>query len=366
MKKNFFKKTLAFSLASMMAFSMAPAVAFAAEDEAAAKAAETTEVEAAQDPVIIDRPDEGRNEETSDGREEGDGFQEELPPEDEESEAKEEEPRNGYKYDIVSEVGEDGKTTTKLVEKEEAEENPDVEKGIVVTPYAQQSSQVTVTPNATGDAVTDADKWSGFYNKEKGVFQLTYTIEDYGDNDADFLTLDLTYALKFLAEYAVECKTAANVIEPGDTIVFEFTIKSNSLSNYEYLPGICVLQTPDLTNDSGNKSSVKSYDGQTLPEVYTDKTKYNIGLKTVPVKELLLEAGIVKDEYKAKFESLINQAWMYDFNGSWGINNELYGYNRDYRTDEFKAYNGEAEKYLMDYINKKYGTSYTDLGSALE
>ena len=378
-------------LASMMSFSMAPAIAFADEnDESAkagatenaekqtaekpeaqktekseAKAEEKAEVKAAAEPEVKEAAEPDKIETGSGEQRPSDENQEEQQPGDVDEDTQEPAGgRNGDKYEIVSEEGEDGKISSKVVEKEESQKNPDIEKGKVVTPYAEQSSDVKTTPNADGSDVTDADKWDTFYDAEKGVFHLTYTIDEQAD--AEYLTLDLTYALRLLKEFALEQKTAANVIEPGDTIVFEFNIKSNSSTKYEYLPGSFVLQTPDLANYPGDLSGIKSYDGQTLPDVYTDTKKYNVGLKTVPVKELLLESGIVKDEYKDKFESLINQAWMYDFNGSWGINNELYGYNRDYRTDEFKAYNGDAEKYLMDYINKKYGTSYTDLGSALE
>ena len=154
---------------------------------------------------------------------------------------------------------------------------------------------VTVDGGDDGNIDENID-WSCFYDSQTGRYRLTYTIEE--DTEDEILNIDLTYALKLLNQYAEDNQLNVDTLQPGDGLVYDIYITSNSGHTYKYLDGSFVLQTPDFsTEETGNQEEI-AFDGQKLPEQYLDIDNVTVARASQPVKDLLYQLGIYdENEY---------------------------------------------------------------------
>ncbi len=191
--------------------------------------------------------------------------------------------------------------------------------------------------------------WSCSYDSETGRFKLTYTIEE-GTAD-ELLHVDLTYALRLLNQYASENQLNTNVLQPGDGLVYDIYVTSNSGHTYRYLDGSFVLQTPDLGTGESESGTDTGFDGQTLPEEYQSSGKVLISSGSKPIQQLLYDLGIYDD---------------FDIAGSMNgheLDAEETATVMEYlggRYGEGLTVEQYLEKYIIDYYGGEYD-SFTDL-----
>ena len=207
---------------------------------------------------------------------------------------------------------------------------------------------VTVDGGDDGNIDENID-WSCFYDSQTGRYRLTYTIEE--DTEDEILNIDLTYALKLLNQYAEDNQLNVDTLQPGDGLVYDIYITSNSGHTYKYLDGSFVLQTPDFsTEETGNQEEI-AFDGQQITEDYLQKQEITIPAVCKPIKDFLLNNDLITEiEY--------NQNLIRTFEGD-KAQKILSIFEEQYGTGlTFSQY---VEQYLIDY----YGGDYKDINDLL-
>ena len=207
-----------------------------------------------------------------------------------------------------------------------------------------------VTVDGGDDGTIDENiDWSCFYDSQTGRYKLTYTIEE--DTEDEILNIDLTYALKLLNQYAEDNQLNVDTLQPGDGLVYDIYITSNSGHTYKYLDGSFVLQTPDFsTEETGNQEEI-AFDGQQITEDYLQKQEITIPAVCKPIKDFLLNNDLITEiEY--------NQNLIRTFEGD-KAQKILSIFEEQYGTGlTFSQY---VEQYLIDY----YGGDYKDINDLL-
>lgn len=224
-----------------------------------------------------------------------------------------------------------------------------------------------VTVGGEDDSEIDENTdWSCFYDSQTGHFKLTYTIEE--DTDDELLNIDLTYALKLLNKYASDNQLNVDTLQPGDGLVYDIYITSNSGHTYKYLDGSFVLQTPDLsTEETGNQDEV-AFDGQALPDQYLGKDSVTVARASQPVKDLLYELGIYSEsEYNNtgtmtghELDASETQILLAYFTDTYGENLSVSEYFEKYYLDYYGGGYESLDELLLNNqqaMNEIYGTS---------
>ena len=208
-----------------------------------------------------------------------------------------------------------------------------------------------VTVGGEDDSEIDENTdWSCFYDSQTGHFKLTYTIEE--DTDDELLNIDLTYALKLLNKYASDNQLNVDTLQPGDGLVYDIYVTSNSGHTYKYLDGSFVLQTPDLsTEETGNQDEV-AFDGQQLPEDYLTNGNITISSGSKPIQYLLHDVLKIYDDFEASGTQGGRPLKVDETSKMLNYLAGLYGDNLS-----IEQY---IEKYFIDYYGGEYD-SFEDL-----
>ena len=224
---------------------------------------------------------------------------------------------------------------------------------------------VTVDGGDDGNIDENID-WSCFYDSQTGRYRLTYTIEE--DTEDEILNIDLTYALKLLNQYAEDNQLNVDTLQPGDGLVYDIYITSNSGHTYKYLDGSFVLQTPDFsTEETGNQEEI-AFDGQKLPEQYLDIDNVTVARASQPVKDLLYQLGIYdENEYNNTgtmtghdLDKTETQTLLEYFADTYGENLSVSEYFEKYYLDYYGGGYDSLDELLLNNqqaMNEIYGTS---------
>ena len=222
------------------------------------------------------------------------------------------------------------------------------------------------TGEDTGDAPADEPEqeevnWDLFYDETTGNYRINFHLTEA--TQEELVTLDLSNALAALREYAKQTGNDKDVFQPGDTRVFEIYITSDSGHTYKYLDGSFILETPDLTPDKTTEEddpsqkdndTVVGFDGQELPEEYQGDKSFELGMYSEPIKELLMEIGVMDETAAEQF--LITKI---SYEDSRKLLETLKGKEGLEIKDE-DSLQTALEKYLVNYYSEKEQTEYTD------
>lgn len=140
-------------------------------------------------------------------------------------------------------------------------------------------------------------------------------------------------------------RKVALVPQAGDTVIYDVSLANGSKHTYVYQDGSLTVATAKLPKNDNPNASV-GFDGQPLPDIIADTNvviTYNRG----------------KDVHGC-MEDLIDQLEDVDrqFDMSSKVQRAVDNYIKDH-------YNGDYDAYILDYYNKKDGTSYTSVNDLL-
>ena len=147
-------------------------------------------------------------------------------------------------------------------------------------------------------------------------------------------------------EYVFDLKTgkASLYTEPGCTTIFDVSLTNGSKHTYVYQDGSLTVATAKLPKNDDPNASV-GFDGQPLPDVIAGTNvaiTYNRG------------TGV-----HGCMEDLIDQLGL---DRQWDSPSKVHRAVDKYIKDN---YNGDYDAYILDYYNKKDGTSYTSVNDLL-
>lgn len=140
-------------------------------------------------------------------------------------------------------------------------------------------------------------------------------------------------------------RKVALVPQAGDTVIYDVSLANGSKHTYVYQDGSLTVATAKLPKNDNPNASV-GFDGQPLPDIIADTNvviTYNRG----------------KDVHGC-MEDLIDQ--LEDVDRQWDSPSTVQRAVDKYIKDH---YNGDYNAYILDYYNKKDGTSYTSVNDLL-
>lgn len=132
--------------------------------------------------------------------------------------------------------------------------------------------------------------------------------------------------------------------EPGDTTIFDVSLTNGSKHTYVYQDGSLTVATAKLPKNDDPNATV-GFDGQPLPDVIAGtnvEITYNRGKDVHGCMEDLIDQLDVDRQFD--WPSTVHRA--------------VDKYIKDH-------YNGDYDAYILDYYNKKDGTSYTSVNDLL-
>lgn len=140
-------------------------------------------------------------------------------------------------------------------------------------------------------------------------------------------------------------RKVALVPQAGDTVIYDVSLANGSKHTYVYQDGSLTVATAKLPKNDNPNASV-GFDGQPLPDIIADTNvviTYNRG----------------KDVHGC-MEDLIDQLEDVDrqYDSPSTVQRAVDNYIKDH-------YNGDYNAYILDYYNKKDGTSYTSVNDLL-
>lgn len=140
-------------------------------------------------------------------------------------------------------------------------------------------------------------------------------------------------------------RKVALVPQAGDTVIYDVSLANGSKHTYVYQDGSLTVATAKLPKNDNPNASV-GFDGQPLPDIIADTNvviTYNRG----------------KDVHGC-MEDLIDQLEDVDrqYDSPSTVRRAVDKYIKDH-------YNGDYDAYILDYYNKKDGTSYTSVNDLL-
>lgn len=139
-------------------------------------------------------------------------------------------------------------------------------------------------------------------------------------------------------------RKVALVPQAGDTVIYDVSLANGSKHTYVYQDGSLTVATAKLPKNDNPNASV-GFDGQPLPDIIADTNvviTYNRG----------------KDVHGC-MEDLIDQL---DVDRQWDSPSTVQRAVDKYIKDH---YNGDYDAYILDYYNKKDGTSYTSVNDLI-
>lgn len=140
-------------------------------------------------------------------------------------------------------------------------------------------------------------------------------------------------------------RKVALVPQAGDTVIYDVSLANGSKHTYVYQDGSLTVATAKLPKNDDPNASV-GFDGQPLPDIIADTNvviTYNRGKDVHGCMEDLIDQ-LVDVDRQYDSPSTVQRA----------VNN----YIKDH-------YNGDYDAYILDYYNKKDGTSYTSVNDLL-
>lgn len=139
-------------------------------------------------------------------------------------------------------------------------------------------------------------------------------------------------------------RKVALVPQAGDTVIYDVSLTNGSKHTYVYQDGSLTVATAKLPKNDNPNASV-GFDGQPLPDIIADTNvviTYNRG----------------KDVHGC-MEDLIDQLGL---DRQWDMPSKVHRAIDNYIKDH---YNGDYNAYILDYYNKKDGTSYTSVNDLI-
>lgn len=139
-------------------------------------------------------------------------------------------------------------------------------------------------------------------------------------------------------------RKVALVPQAGDTVIYDVSLTNGSKHTYVYQDGSLTVATAKLPKNDDPNASV-GFDGQPLPDIIADTNvviTYNRGKDVHGCMEDLIDQLDVDRQYD--MPSTVQRA--------------VDKYIKDH-------YNGDYDAYILDYYNKKDGTSYTSVNDLL-
>lgn len=139
-------------------------------------------------------------------------------------------------------------------------------------------------------------------------------------------------------------RKVALVPQAGDTVIYDVSLTNGSKHTYVYQDGSLTVATAKLPKNDNPNASV-GFDGQPLPDIIADTNvviTYNRG----------------KDVHGC-MEDLIDQLGL---DRQWDSPSTVHRAIDKYIKDNYK---GDYDAYILDYYNKKDGTSYTSVNDLL-
>lgn len=139
-------------------------------------------------------------------------------------------------------------------------------------------------------------------------------------------------------------RKVALVPQAGDTVIYDVSLANGSKHTYVYQDGSLTVATAKLPKNDNPNASV-GFDGQPLPDIIADTNvviTYSRGMGVHGCMEDLIDQLDVDRQFD--MPSKVQRA----------VDN----YIKDH-------YNGDYDAYILDYYNKKDGTSYTSVNDLL-
>lgn len=139
-------------------------------------------------------------------------------------------------------------------------------------------------------------------------------------------------------------RKVALVPQAGDTIIYDVSLTNGSKHTYVYQDGSLTVATAKLPKNDDPNASI-GFDGQPLPDIIADTNvviTYSRSMGVHGCMEDLIDQLDVDRQYDSP--STVHRA----------IDN----YIKDH-------YNGDYDAYILDYYNKKDGTSYTSVNDLI-
>lgn len=140
-------------------------------------------------------------------------------------------------------------------------------------------------------------------------------------------------------------RKVALVPQAGDTVIYDVSLANGSKHTYVYQDGSLTVATAKLPKNDDPNASV-GFDGQPLPDIIADTNvviTYNRGKDVHGCMEDLID-------------QLVDVDRQYDSPST--VQRAVNKYIKDH-------YNGDYDAYILDYYNKKDGTSYTSVNDLL-
>lgn len=140
-------------------------------------------------------------------------------------------------------------------------------------------------------------------------------------------------------------RKVALVPQAGDTVIYDVSLANGSKHTYVYQDGSLTVATAKLPKNDNPNASV-GFDGQPLPDIIADTNvviTYNRGKDVHGCMEDLID-------------QLVDVDRQYDSPST--VQRAVNKYIKDH-------YNGDYDAYILDYYNKKDGTSYTSVNDLL-
>lgn len=139
-------------------------------------------------------------------------------------------------------------------------------------------------------------------------------------------------------------RKVALVPQAGDTVIYDVSLANGSKHTYVYQDGSLTVATAKLPKNDNPNASV-GFDGQPLPDIIADTNvviTYSRGMGVHGCMEDLIDQLDVDRQYDmpGKVQCAVDK------------------YIKD-------KYNGDYDAYILDYYNKKDGTSYTSVNDLL-
>ena len=264
----------------------------------------------------------------------------------------------------TEEKGEEGSGSEETPE-EKPEEKPKEDDTDYSCAYDPKSGHFKITFNIKEDAEGDqtvelskvnevvhqygedvVDKWlateegQNWYKNEEGWIGL----------DKVEKNVEIANNVEYCVSYARDengniQRKVALVPQAGDTVIYDVSLANGSKHTYVYQDGSLTVATAKLPKNDNPNASV-GFDGQPLPDIIADTNvviTYNRG----------------KDVHGC-MEDLIDQLEDADrqYDSPSTVQRAVNKYIKDH-------YNGDYDAYILDYYNKKDGTSYTSVNDLL-
>ena len=139
-------------------------------------------------------------------------------------------------------------------------------------------------------------------------------------------------------------RKVALVPQAGDTVIYDVSLTNGSKHTYVYQDGSLTVATAKLPKNDNPNASV-GFDGQPLPDIIADTNVAITYSRSMGVHGCM--------------EDLIDQLGLdRQWDNQSAVKRAVDNYIKDH-------YNGDYDAYILDYYNKKDGTSYTSVNDLL-